>query len=347
MRFASSALCPNRLHEQFRCLLCGATFSLVGALAAPLSATAFSASTPSLSAELKIATYNVENYGAINRHTPHGFRSDYPKGERSKQALRQVIREIDADVLVLQEIGGVAYLLELQRDLKFEGLTYPYTALMHGPDKERHLAALSRLPFTSVHEHSPLRFPYLGDHEDVKRGLLELRVETPVGALALWAVHLKSRLIENKADPESAIRRSGEAMRIREFILQRITDTGTPHYLILGDFNDSKASVPLRYLMRRGKLTISELLPANDSHGEHWTYHNARDDSYWRIDHILVSPALLPAVKNSTAQIADGPGPLEASDHRPVSVTLDFSAVSALPALSLPSTGDTTPPPED
>jgi len=289
---------------------------------------------------LRIATYNVENYGAINRRTPYGFRSDYPKSEAAKQALRATIRELDADILVLQEMGPVEYLLELQRDLRSEGSDYPHTALLRGPDAQRHLAALSRLPLASVHEHTPLRFAYLGEHEDVKRGLLEIRLGTVAGPLAVWAVHLKSRYTDNPADPESAKRRAGEAMRARDFILQRIADTGTAHYLIVGDFNDTKESPPLRYLMQRGALQISQLLPAADSRGEHWTYHNARDDSYARVDHVLISPKLLPAVVGG-ARIADGPLVRDASDHRPLVVSLDFSVLR--PRLESPEQGEARP----
>jgi len=282
-----------------------------------------------LPSQLKIATYNVENYGAINRRTPHGFRTNYPKSEASKRALRQTICEVDADILILQEMGPIEYLFELQRDLKSLGLDYPNAALMHGPDEARHVAALSRIPFASVHEHTPLRFSYQYGYEAVKRGLLELCFETPHGPLTLWAVHLKSRYTDNKADPESAIRRASEAMRLREFILQRISETGSNLYLILGDFNDTKISAPLRYLMQRGDLRFSHLLPISDSRGDHWTYHNARDDTYSRVDHILASSALLPFVKNGSAQIANGAQVRDASDHRPISVTLDFSALPA------------------
>src|ERR1035437_9740564 len=67
---------------------------------------------------LTIATYNVENYGPANRMTDAGYRQDYPKPEAEKRALRTVIRELNADVLVLQEMGGKPYLDELRRDLK-------------------------------------------------------------------------------------------------------------------------------------------------------------------------------------------------------------------------------------
>jgi endonuclease/exonuclease/phosphatase family metal-dependent hydrolase len=66
------------------------------------------------------------------------------------------------------------------------------------------------------------------------------------------------------------------------------------------------------------------LLPAADSRGELWTHAFRREESYSRVDHIFVSPALRSAVQNGAARIYDGPGVREASDHRPVVVTLKF-----------------------
>ncbi|KXU34500.1 hypothetical protein AXK11_08220 [Cephaloticoccus primus] len=331
-------MCPNHCPRSaskaaFRALLRCLFWVAIFALFPSQNGTAkepFPPPETTLPARLKIATYNIENYNATSRRTPLGFRTGYPKSEAAKRALRQVIRQIDADVLVLQEMGPVEYLIELQRDLRSEGLFYPHTALVRGPDAQRHVAALSRFPFAEVHEHTPLRFRYRDSHEDVKRGLLELRFATAAGPLAIWALHLKSRYSRDAADPESAALRTGEARRIRDFILQRIASTDTRFYLILGDFNDTKASPPLGALQQRGKVRLSHLLDAADSRGESWTYRNAREDSYWRVDHILASPKLLPAVSGARATIADAPEVRDASDHRPLSVTLDLAQLPAI-----------------
>ena len=93
-------------------------------------------------------------------------------------------------------------------------------------------------------------------------------------------------------------------------------------FVILGDFNDDKTSKPVRQMIRRGKTAVARLLPAADARGETWTYVYRKEDTYSRVDHILVSPALEPAVRGGAAQIYDGDGVREASDHRPVFVTL-------------------------
>jgi hypothetical protein len=109
-------------------------------------------------AELVIGTYNVENYGPADRMTEAGFRQDYPKPEPEKRALRTVIRDLGADVLVLQEMGGRAHLLELQRDLRSEGCDYPFAELASASDADRHVAVLSRCPLASHVTYGDLQY---------------------------------------------------------------------------------------------------------------------------------------------------------------------------------------------
>jgi endonuclease/exonuclease/phosphatase family metal-dependent hydrolase len=66
------------------------------------------------------------------------------------------------------------------------------------------------------------------------------------------------------------------------------------------------------------------LLPAVDSRGEVWTHAYRREESYSRVDQILVSPGLLPFVRGAAARIYDGEGVPQASDHRPVMVVLNL-----------------------
>lgn len=272
---------------------------------------------------LTLATYNIENYGPANRRTESGFHKDYPKPEAEKAALRTVIRALGADVLVMQEMGDQPYLDELRRDLKTEGLDYPYHFLAVADDADRHLAILAKRPLKAVTTHTDLQFKYLGDKEAVKRGLVEATIATANGDLTFFAVHLKSRFTERPDDPMSAIRRAGEATAIRDRVLKRFPKPAESRFLVLGDCNDSRASKAATFIQKRGKTEITRLLPAADSRGESWTHLYRREDSYSRVDHVFVSPALQPAVQNGAARIYDGPGVRDASDHRPVIVVLN------------------------
>lgn len=273
---------------------------------------------------LTVATYNVENYVATNRMTEAGYRKDYPKPEVQKTALRAVIRALGADVLVFQEMGAEPYLEELRRDLRTEGLDYPEALVLEAADADRHVALLSKRPLAAVVRHGALEFPYFGAKERVKRGLLEVRVTLGGEDVTLFALHLKSRFTDRPDDPRSALRREGEAVAIRDAVLRRFPTPAAARFVILGDFNDDKASRTVQRLLRRGQTVVAELLPATDARGESWTHAYRKEDSYTRVDHILVSPGLRGAIVGGAARIHDGDGVAEASDHRPVVVTLEL-----------------------
>jgi len=277
---------------------------------------------------LTIATYNLGNYLPTDRIVHGIYQKNYPKPESEKTALRANIKALHADILAIQEIGSPALLDELTRDLKRDGLDYPYSEILETPaDPERHIAVLSRRPLAKVIKHTDLAFKYLDTTETVKRGLLEVHVTTEAGDLALFIVHLKSRLTDRVDDPESAIRRTAEATVIRDQILKIYPNpaAATSRYLILGDLNDTRANRPLRALSQRGKTQIATPLPGTDSKDEVWTHFYAKQDTYSRIDHILVSPSLRRNVQDISVTIYDGPSTLAASDHRPVYLRLTLN----------------------
>lgn len=273
---------------------------------------------------LTVATYNVENYTLADRMVDGVYRQAYPKPEAEKTALRAVIRGLGADVLALQEIGGEGFLRELQRDLKGEGLDYPYAEVLNGADPDRHVAVLSRRPFTAVTRHTDLSFGYFGKVENVKRGLLELRLAMAGGELTIFVVHLKSRYTERKDDPEAALQRTGEATAVRDRVLGIFPEPERARFLIAGDFNDTRASRPVRTLLERGKTKIADCLPVADGRGEVWTHFYKREAAYSQVDHLLVSPGLLPLVRGRAGRIFDAPETMAASDHRPVVTVLDL-----------------------
>ncbi len=273
---------------------------------------------------LTFATYNLENYVATDRMVDGSYRKDYPKPEEEKTALRAVIKSLKADLIVFQEMGPLPYLKELQRDLAQDGCDYPHAELLEAEDAHRHIAVLSKRVFTLVKKHTDLSFGYFGKTEQVKRGLLEVRIQVGSSELTVFAVHLKSRFTDRSDDPMSGIRRAGEAEVVRSRILALFPETDSARFVILGDFNDTSRSRPIAAMSRKGKTTISSVLPAADSRGEVWTHFYQKEESYSRVDYILVSPGLKDAVIDARASIADGPETLVASDHRPVVATLEL-----------------------
>ncbi len=273
---------------------------------------------------VRVATLNLDNYLIANRIVDGGFRPQYPKPEAAKEALRKVILSVDADVLAVQEMGTEPFLLELKRDLQVEGLDYSHTALMDGNDPDRHTAVLSKLPLIEVFRHNDLDFKYFEGREAVKRGLLEVVLETGGVRWSLFNLHLKSRLEKRPDDPLSNLRRRGEALAVRDFIRHKYPPSENHNYLIVGDLNGSRKSPPVKLLLSRGESILSRPVQAFDSRREVWTYFYARDEEYSRVDYILASPALFPRIVNGAGTVVDSPSMRDGSDHRMVYADILF-----------------------
>lgn len=282
---------------------------------------------PILNAEtLRVATFNVHNYLNMDRRVEGYWREDYPKPESEKTALREIILRIRPDILALQEIGGPAYLEELQNDLKMQGLDYHYAALMDGPDEARHLALLSRIAPKQVLTHDQIDFKYFDERLPIKRGLMEIVFETSGVRWHLFNVHLKSRWTDREDDPKSALRRVREAQAIRDFLRERLPPGAKDsRYLIVGDFNDARDSATIQRFLKVSDTELARLVPCVDSRGEAWTFHYRRRDLYERVDFILASPPMWAFVRGGTGSVVDiWPESTIASDHRMVTVDLDF-----------------------
>jgi len=279
------------------------------------------------SAALTVATYNVENYTIADRMVEGVYRQAYPKPESEKAALRQVIAGINPDILAVAEMGGQPYLDDFQRELKQAGQDFPHTVVLEAADADRHVAVLSKVPFKEVKRHAKVGFTYFGQPDVVKRGVLEVIFATNEGDFSVFVVHLKSKRTERKDDPEGGIQRAEEAEAVRDLVLSRYPDPTKGKFMICGDFNDTRSTRPVRAMQKRGNTVIGELIPATDSRGELWTHFFRREDTYSRIDYLLVSPALKPFVAGGKASIWDGPGTGIGSDHRPVYLRLTLDAL--------------------
>ncbi len=281
---------------------------------------------PLAAGSLRVATWNVANYGPTGRVTAAGYRSDYPKPESEKAALRAVLHRLDADVVALQEMGPPAYLEELARDLAREGLGYPHRVVA-ADDEPRRNALLSRVPLHAVRTHRDVEFPYLGRTTRLRRGLLEATLRTPGGELTLVVLHLKSPLSEDPRDPRADALRRAEAGAVRDRLLERFPDPRRDRFLLLGDCNEVPTGPAVLTLRRRGRTELLRLAPAADDRGDSWTHHYRRGESYARVDLILFSPGAAPWI-GGPGEILDGPEVRRASDHRPVVLRLRPSAVS-------------------
>lgn len=275
---------------------------------------------------ITIAEYNLQNFNTSDRVTEGIWRQNYPKPEKEKAALIEVITHANPDILVMEEMGGEEYLAELQTRLRAAGVHYPYRTIVPGGDPTRRLAALSKIKFTARY-FGRLAFNYAGKRESSLRGLLQMEFLTDDQSWRIYGVHLKSRITseENKWDAEAEKFRVAEANALREQILRMENLEGA--YLVTGDFNDNPRSSALRRFLTKGDKTLTVMITPLDSHGEVWTHRWESQGSYSRIDYFLASPAMLPALLPNSARIIDIPAAANASDHRMICVAVDIGAI--------------------
>jgi endonuclease/exonuclease/phosphatase family metal-dependent hydrolase len=280
----------------------------------------------SLASEIfRVAAYNVENYlDAPTASRPH------VKTAEAKTKIRKTIKAMNPDVLALEEMGGTNALLELRAALKADGLDFPFWEHIQAYDTNVHVAVLSRLPITARPPHTNENFLLDGKRFQVKRGFAELEIQAATNfTFTLLAAHLKSHLTTPDADENEE--RLGEAKVLRRIIDDKLKNNPDAKLIVLGDFNDTKDSAATKEIIGRGKTKLFDTRPAErngdtapggppyfEPRDSAWTYFFGRNDTYSRIDYILVSPALKRHWLAAETFIPAIPNWGVGSDHRPV-----------------------------
>ncbi len=258
------------------------------------------------------ATWNLQNYLVQNRYEDGQFRLEYPMPEARKRKIRELILQVQPELLFLQEIGSEAFLNELRLDLKAHGLDYAYGGFSGIPGASRGLAWLSQSPPASFVFHHPV---LLGnDKGEMKRGIQEISFRLDNRLLTFLHVHIKSRYSDDPRDPESTHFRLAELTAL-ERLADRIRNArGHGEVLLVGDFNtlfDSTLFDNLRISWRA--------LPARDDEGASWTYHHQRSGDKDQIDGFWISRDS--GAGRYSARLLPDPGPVP-SDHRMVLLQL-------------------------
>ncbi|MFZ2890703.1 endonuclease/exonuclease/phosphatase family protein [Sulfuricurvum sp.] len=178
--------------------------------------------------EVKIASYNVENLFDMN-YDGNEYEEYIPNGdwgwtqEMYRSKLRnsaQVIREVNADIIALQEIESEIALKALKAELNRQGLYYRYHLFARNKNSTVNCALLSRYPILSGFRHP---VSYNGHYRDILEGKIEINGQI----LRVFVNHWKS-----KSGSESQRILSAKRLAIR---LSELPDDEP--YVLLGDFN--------------------------------------------------------------------------------------------------------------
>jgi endonuclease/exonuclease/phosphatase family metal-dependent hydrolase len=273
----------------------------------------------------RVATYNVENY--LDQPTES---RPYVKSAEAKAKIRESIRALNPDVIALEEMGTTNALLELRASLKADGLNFPFWEHVSGADTNIHVAVLSKFPIVARHPHTNEEFLLDGKRFRVSRGFAEVEIRAaPNFTFTLIAGHLKSKLATPNAD--EAEERLGEAKVLREIIDEHFEANPDAKLVVLGDFNDTKDSDSTKEIIGHGRFKLTDTRPA-ERNGDNapapppyfeprnvaWTYFYGADDTYSRIDYILLSPAMARDWVKAGTYIPAIPNWGIGSDHRPI-----------------------------
>lgn len=275
----------------------------------------------------RVATYNLNNYFlAAGGSRPL-------KSVASQNQIRKNILALKPDILALEEMSNAGALAHLQNELKLGGLDLPHAEIITGGDTNIHVALLTRFPIATRHSHTNESYLIHGRRFRVERGFLDVDLQVaPDYRLAVMVAHLKSRRPVPEAD-QAEMRRM-EATILREKIDARMKADPRANLVVLGDFNDTKNSPPIKTILGRGRRALIDTRPAElngdtapplragyDPPNITWTYFYGAEDSYSRVDYILLSRGLAREwVKEETSVFA-APNWGLASDHRPIVAT--------------------------
>jgi endonuclease/exonuclease/phosphatase family metal-dependent hydrolase len=278
----------------------------------------------------RIAEYNVENYLDQPTETRH-----FAKSTEARAKIRESIRALKPDVIALEEMGGTNALLELRASLKTEGLDFPYWEHVSGFDTNIHVAVLSKFPITARRPHTNENFLLDGRRFSVSRGFADVDIQVNSNySFTLLAAHLKSKRPVPEAD--QAELRLHEAKLLREKVDALLKANPNANVVVLGDFNNTKDSLSTKTVIGTGKFKLIDTRPA-ERNGDNtknpnpryspmnvtWTFYYGVEDSYARIDYILLSPGMAREWLKDETYVLAMPNWGVGSDHRPIVATFE------------------------
>ena len=205
---------------------------------------------------IKIASYNVDNLFDLHKNG-HEYREYIPytslnwnqKNYKTKLTnLSKVIKDIDADIIALEEVESLKALKDLQYTLKRKDLYYNYYKIAGKKNTTVKVAFLSKIPFVYAKE--------LAVTSSYKyRNILEVKFKLGKEYLYLFIVHFKAKS-------------GAESKRIvsAKVLVKRIKELGDDkNIIILGDFNSHYEEYKVFLKKRKhndthGKTAINHIL---------------------------------------------------------------------------------------
>ncbi len=264
--------------------------------------------------KVRVCIWNVHCYLDTYR-MKNGRRIKSPKPEEEKAELIKVLKDINADVLGIEEVGGVPYAKEFQQRLSQAGLNYPYLAVSDESSEYPQCAIFSKIPFKKTNLLATKFFDYFGEQMRSPRGMLVADFSTNGKAWRFGSIHLKSKFGAKARDKENNLFREKEAQAIAKDMQKFLKKGGLA--IIGGDFNEEPNDGAIQILKRSGLVALKQENP----NGKPYSYYWAKGNEYRQFDFFMISKPLEKLTDEATVL----PIIKSASDHAPVYTDLDFS----------------------
>lgn len=287
--------------------------------------------------EFSVMDYNLCQYSLSDRDGD-GQKND-PKPLAERDAVIELIAAVQPDILTIQEIGSPSVFEEFRYALRNAGLDYEYAEYLQRGQSEINLAVLSRFPIVSRQPHTDDTYT-IGDAEiPVLRGFLDIEIQVnPHYQFRLMDAHLKSKVFHALGQTEM---RRNEARLLNNHIRKILKESPEENLLVLGDFNDTYRSAPLREITGNKHEYLQDLRPCDEA-GNVWTHFSPDIDQYDRIDYALVSQGMKSEVVAEKTRVLSDPRTYGASDHRPLIIVLRDSE-TAVATCDAPMNAHETP----
>ncbi|MFA7440832.1 MAG: endonuclease/exonuclease/phosphatase family protein [Sphingomonadaceae bacterium] len=260
---------------------------------------------------MRIATFNVQSLrlrrsesgarldGARDGDMPEDLAFDSPAVDRMDRVLTAaVLRELDADIVALQEVFDQETLDHFHDVVLTSGgvRPYPHRICIDGNDgRGLDVAVISRRPLEEVVSHAALTLMEAGlavadapgaDERIFRRDCLLVRA----GELTLFVCHFKAPYPD--AEAAWGVRRH-EAAAVRWLIERRYASPEAALWMVVGDLNEPGdagrgAARAIAPLVQDFAIDLVARIPESDR----WSFHEPDSGRYSRPDAMLASPAL-------------------------------------------------------
>ncbi|MFN4149384.1 MAG: endonuclease/exonuclease/phosphatase family protein [Candidatus Sericytochromatia bacterium] len=290
---------------------------------------------------ITVATYNIRNLFDGIKNEVNGVKqsvadapeaSEQAKPEKELKALADSLREINPDVIAMQEVESKSTLSGFLNKYVPE-LGYKVVLIEGNDERGIDVALITKLDIVEIKSHKDEKFPVInqpGKTQVFQRDLLQVSLKTSNNYnFTAFVGHLKSK----HGGAASDLIRQAEATKINEIVTAFKNENPNANFVLMGDFNDTVNSNPLKPILN-SNLSLSDIIKEDLGTGKDvYTYHPIKFRE--RIDYMLVSPSMKNEYIKGSVKISKFPQDMsnedkkwmfyQASDHLPVTAKFSTS----------------------